>query len=111
MSLATRINQLRLNKSASFQDVADKIGVSKTHIWELEKGRSENPSLEMLTKMADYFNVTIRHLVGEDVTATDDQQLEKMFRQVGALNENDREFLDDMIKNMMKRRQKRDAND
>lgn len=111
MSLATRINQLRLKKGASFQDVADEIGVSKTHIWELEKGRSENPSLEMLTKLADYFNVTIRYLVGEDVAATDDQQLEKMFRQVGALGENDREFLDDMIKNMMKRRQKRDGND
>lgn len=111
MSLATRLNQLRLKKGSSFQDVADKIGVSKTHIWELEKGRSENPSLEMLTKLADYFNVTIRYLVGEDVTATDDQQLEKMFRQVGSLGENDREFLDDMIKNMMKRRQKRDGND
>nr|WP_015061891.1 helix-turn-helix transcriptional regulator [Sulfitobacter sp. DFL14]AFK89169.1 hypothetical protein [Sulfitobacter sp. DFL14] len=111
MSLATRLNQLRVKKGASFQDVADKIGVSKTHIWELEKGRSENPSLEMLTKLADYFNVTIRYLVGEDVTATDDQQLEKMFRQVGSLGENDREFLDDMIKNMMKRRQKRDGND
>lgn len=104
MSLATRLNQLRLKKAKSLQEVADAIGVSKTHIWELEKGRSENPSFEMLTKLADYFGVTIRFLVGEEVGASGDEQLERMFRQVGDLDERDRALLDDMIANMIKRR-------
>jgi transcriptional regulator with XRE-family HTH domain len=104
MSLATRLNQQRLKKGKSLQEVADAIGVSKTHIWELEKGRSENPSFEMLTKLADYFGVTIRFLVGEEVGSSGDEQLERMFRQVGDLDERDRALLDDMIANMMKRR-------
>lgn len=111
MSFATRLNQLRLRKGQSLQDVADAIGVSKTHIWELEKARSENPSLEMLTKLADHFGVTIRHLVGEEIESSGDEELEKMFRQVGALGSNDRAILDDMVKGMLKRRRARGSND
>ena len=104
MSLATRLNQLRIRKGASLQEVADAIGVSKTHIWEMEKSRSKNPSIEMLTKLADYFGVTIRFLVGEEVGVSGDEQLERMFRQVGELDYRDRALLDDMIANMAKRR-------
>ena len=104
MSLATRLNQLRIKKGKSLQEVADAIGVSKTHIWEIEKNRSKNPSIDLLTKLADYFKVSIRYLVGEDHSSKDDPQLERMFRQVGKLDDRDRALLDDMIANMIKRR-------
>lgn len=104
MSLSVRLNQLRLKKKASLQDVATAIGVSKTHVWELEKGKAENPSLEMLTKFSDYFEVTIRYLVGESLETTTDEGLSQMFRQVGELTDTDRAILDDMIKAMKKRR-------
>ena len=57
------------------------MGVSKTHVWELEKGRAVNPSLEMLTKLADHFGITIRSLVGEEPESSGDERLVKMFRQ------------------------------
>lgn len=110
MSLSARLRDLRLKKSQSLQDVADAIKISKTHIWELEKGRSENPSLEILTKLADHFGVTIRSLVGEEVESSEDERLVKMFRQVGKLKETDRAFLDTMIQEMLKR-QRDDADD
>ena len=110
MSLASKLNELRLRKKQSLQDVADAIGVSKTHIWELEKGRSRNPSMEMLSKLADHFQVTIRSLVGEDLDSTDgDEQLMRMFRQAGDLGPTERAVLDDMIQAMLKRRKDRDA--
>ncbi|MEL7149458.1 MAG: helix-turn-helix transcriptional regulator [Pseudomonadota bacterium] len=102
MSLATRLNQLRIKNRQSLQEVADAIEVSKTHIWELEKNRSKNPSIEMLTKLADHFGVTIKYLVGEEVGSSGDEQLERMFRQVGELDERDRALLDTMIANMLK---------
>ena len=109
MSLATRLNQLRINKNKSLQEVADAMRVSKTHIWELEKGRSDNPSLEMLTKLSNYFGVPIQQLVGEDLSSSDDKELIKMFRQVGALEQNDRDVLDDMIRGMTKRKRERES--
>jgi transcriptional regulator with XRE-family HTH domain len=110
--LAARIRELRLRSGQSLQEVADAIGVSKTHIWELEKGRSQNPSMDILGKLADHFKVTITSLVGEDLEATGaDEQLMRMFRQAGELDERERVVLDDMIQSMLKRRRERDASD
>ncbi|WP_445679526.1 helix-turn-helix domain-containing protein [Radicibacter daui] len=104
MSVAARLRDLRMKKGRSLQEVAEAIGVSKTHVWELEKGRAENPSLEMLTKLSDYFGVTIRSLVGEDLENSSDEKLVRMFRQVGDLTEADRDILDDMIQSLRRRR-------
>lgn len=108
MSLAARLNELRVMKGKSLQEVADALSVSKTHIWELEKGRADNPSLELLTKMADYFKVPIRHLVGEDFEAPQDAEMARMFRQVGDLEDGDRAIVDDMIQSLRKRRREAD---
>jgi len=111
MSLGAKLSELRRRKRESLQDVADAIGVSKTHIWELEKGRSQNPSVEMLAKLADHFAVTIASLVGEDPEDDADGQLMRMFRQAGELSEREREVLDDMIQSMRRRRRERDDSD
>lgn len=111
MAIAARLRELRMKKGKSLQEVADAVGVSKTHVWELEKGRTENPSLEMLTKLADYFKVPIRSLMGEDFESAEDERLVRMFRQVGELSEDEREILDDMIQSLRRRRAKSDPDD
>jgi len=40
MSLAAKLKELRGKNRQSLQDVADAIGASKTHIYDLETGRS-----------------------------------------------------------------------
>ncbi len=67
MRLATRVAKLRRQKSQSLQEVADAVEVSKAHIWELEKGRADNPSMALVTELADHFGVTVAYLVGEDI--------------------------------------------
>lgn len=112
MSLGAKIRDLRLRKGESLQDVASAIGVSKTHVWELEKGRSKNPSMDLVAKLADHFQVTIASLVGEELGAEGgDEELMRMFRQAGVLSEEDRAVLDDMIQAMLKRRRERGASD
>ena len=110
MSLATRLQQLRLKKGQSLQEVADAISVSKTHVWEIEKGRSKNPSVDLIEKLADHYDVTVASLVGEDLQAGD-EELMRMFRQAGKLQPEDRAVLDDMIKAMLKRRRSDGDND
>lgn len=65
MPLGEKIKELRTKQGASLQDVADAIAASKAHVWELESGRSSNPSLEMLQKLASHFNVTVAYLIEE----------------------------------------------
>jgi transcriptional regulator with XRE-family HTH domain len=64
MTLAEKLTELRVSKKASLQTVADAVGVSKPHIWELEKGKTKNPSLELLKKLALYYQVSLDNLVG-----------------------------------------------
>lgn len=66
MSLAERLRELRVEKGVSLQVVADVVGVTKPHVWELEKGKTKNPSLELLKKLANYYEVTMDFLAGED---------------------------------------------
>ncbi|MDH5648584.1 MAG: helix-turn-helix domain-containing protein [Gammaproteobacteria bacterium] len=67
MSLGARLKQLRTDKKkGSLQNVADDIGISKAHVWELERGTTKNPSIELLKKFANYYSVSIDYLIGND---------------------------------------------
>jgi len=109
MSLATRIAELRRQKNESFQDVATAVGVTKTHIWELERGRAKNPSLHVIEGLANHFGVSIAYLVDEDIEASDaDQDLARMFRLARELDEPERRILNDMIASFRRRRLERE---
>lgn len=111
MSFAARLTELRTSQRQSLQDVADAVGVSKAHIWDLEKGRADNPTLQLIEGLADHFKVTVAFLVGEDRDAGDaDLDLARMFRQAGDLDDRDRALLDDVLQSLLKRRTKA-AND
>ena len=107
MGLGARITELRMQKRESLQDVADAVHVSKAHIWELEKGRTDNPSMGLVTRLADHFGVTVSYLVGEDPGAEDaNPKIARLFRQASALASEDLEVLEDMMKSLLKRRGK-----
>jgi transcriptional regulator with XRE-family HTH domain len=62
MSLGTRLKELRLEREVSLQVVADAVGASKPHIWELERGTTKNPSIDLLKKLAIYYGVSLDYL-------------------------------------------------
>ena len=106
MGLGVQITQL----GESLQQVADAVGVSKAHIWELEKGRADNPSMSLVTRLADHFGVSVASLVGEDLLAGDaDPGIARMFRQAGELEPEDLAFLDEMMQSLLRRRRKSGA--
>lgn len=103
MGFGQRIAELRMNRRESLQQVADAVGVSKAHIWELEKGRTENPSMALVTRLADHFGVSVSYLVSEDIAAPDaDVELARMFRQAQDLDERERRILDDMMQSLIR---------
>lgn len=87
MSLASRLKELRIGKGKSLQDVADAVQASKPHIWELERGSSKNPSLELVRKLANYFGVRIDYLVGaDDESGEENLELVQFFRELKSQN-------------------------
>lgn len=105
MTLSDRLTRLRLERGESLQQVADAVGASKAHIWQLEKGRTDNPSMTLLTNLADHFSLTVAALAGEDPAATDaNPRIGRMFRQAGELEPDDLDLLEDMMQSLLRRR-------
>ena len=65
MSLSDNLKKLRNRKGKSLQEVAEAVGVSKPHIWQLERGDKSNPSLELLRKLAVFYDTSISALIEE----------------------------------------------
>src|ERR1051326_2324780 len=104
MALAAKLKQLRTAKRKSLQDVADEVGASKAHIWDLETGRAKNPSIELLTKLSRCFDVSVADLIGENPQAADEApQLVRMYRELKELSDEDRKAIQTMMDHFRKR--------
>lgn len=110
MSLAVKLKELRLKSGKSLQEVADAIGASKAHLWELEMGKSKNPSLDLLSRLAEHYKVTVASLVGETLKDTPDEVM-RMYKDLQGLNDADRALLEVIIADMKKRRSKGGADE
>lgn len=103
MQIGERLFSLRQKSGESLQQVADAAEVSKAHVWDLEKGRSRNPSFELVRKLAAHFNVSIDVLVGnEGEPSAGTQQVERIYRDLEELSDRDRGIIEQMVKSMTK---------
>lgn len=109
MSLGAKLRELRIKQGLSLQDVADSVGASKPHIWDLERGRARNPSIELLTKLAKAFGVSVSDLIGENPGAEGESpQLVAMYRDLKSLSEADRIAIQRMMDHLKERKDQRD---
>ena len=76
-----RLKKLRLDRSLLQKDIASYLGIDRTTYVKYENGSSE-PSNEMLSKIADYFGVTVDYLLGREeksspsaAVSTEDEEL------------------------------------
>lgn len=94
-SLADRIRELRLQAGMSLEDLAEKAGVSKTYLWELEKDLSgeKKPSADVLLRVATALSTTIADLLDLPAVRSDDEQIE--------ISQSLKEFNDRMKKQKM----------
>lgn len=69
---------LRKKKRISQQQLSDILGIGRPSLNSYE--RSTQPTLQVLIKIADHFNVSVDALLRYDLTAMGDFQLSQMFR-------------------------------
>jgi transcriptional regulator with XRE-family HTH domain len=99
MAIGDRIKEMRLRKGQSLQQVADAIGASKAHIWELESNRSKNPSIDLLQKLAGHFATTVTYIIEEpqgDLTKAD-QFFRKNSEKLATLDDKNFEVLENLL--------------
>lgn len=61
--LGRRLRAHRKSRELTLQEAADAIGISKSHLWELESGRNPNPTIGVMISIAKQFGVSIDSLV------------------------------------------------
>jgi transcriptional regulator with XRE-family HTH domain len=103
MSLATKLKALRLRKGESLQQVGDAVSLSKAHVWELEMGRTTNPSIDVLKRLAEHFKVTVAFLADETATAADGRTLQFFREFEGKLSDKDWEALHGIAEQLTKK--------
>ena len=70
--IGENLRKIRTVSYLSLQDVADKLGIQKGTLGNIERG-DKAPSLAMLCKLAEYFCVSLDYLTGR----SDDPEYEK----------------------------------
>lgn len=61
-----RLKQLRVQNNITQKGLAGILNVSQNAVYNWENGKCE-PSIEMLKKIANYFNVSLDYLMGESI--------------------------------------------
>ncbi|ODP38707.1 helix-turn-helix domain-containing protein [Sphingomonas turrisvirgatae] len=108
MSFARKLHDLRIAQRLSLQDVANAVEISKAHVWNLEKGITGNPSMDLVVKLAELFRVRVADLVGENPESEEEPaEVVAMFRDLKKLDDRDRETIR-MLMEQMQRRAKDD---
>lgn len=109
MSFASKLHELRRERRMSLQDVASAVGITKAHVFNLEKGNTANPSMELVIKLAELFRVRLADLMGDNPEAEDQPaEMVAMFRDLKGLTQSDRETIRMLMETMKKRREKVD---
>lgn len=63
-AIAARLRALREERGLSLQDVASRAGIAKSHVWEIEQGRSRNPTIATTVGIARALGVSLDYLAG-----------------------------------------------
>ncbi|WP_410658237.1 helix-turn-helix domain-containing protein [Amycolatopsis sp. lyj-112] len=97
-SLAEKLDHLFANVTRrnghefSYEEVASAITaagvtISQSYVWQLRKGKKDNPTLKHLQGLADFFGVPVTYFFNEDVSDRVDRQLEFLRAEQARLRE------------------------
>lgn len=96
MKLNEKLRMLRKNKKISMNKLSKEVNVSKSSLWELERG-IRKPSAETLDKLAKFFGTSLDYLMDKDDNSSIDTATE-IFNRVKNLSLEEQEKVNMLIK-------------
>jgi transcriptional regulator with XRE-family HTH domain len=71
------IIETRHDLSLSLQDVADRACITKSHLWNLEQGRSVNPTIKTIRALADALSLPFSTVAQGAINDVDAKETEE----------------------------------
>jgi transcriptional regulator with XRE-family HTH domain len=100
MNIGDRITQLRKEKALSQTDLATAISASREAISKYERNEA-SPSVEVASKIAEVFGVTIDYLIGKNHNMAVDKKTLKRMEDIDKLDNDTQEKLFFLIDNVI----------
>ncbi len=100
LNIGSKIIQLRKDNNLSQSQLANKIGVSRTIVGNYERG-TNSPSVEILLKIANTFNVSVDFIIGESNLSSYDKEILKRIEDIEKLDEETKKNLFFLIDNVI----------
>jgi XRE family transcriptional regulator of biofilm formation len=75
--IGNRIQHLRKSKGFSLSELAERAGVAKSYLSNVERNIQSNPSIQFLEKIAEVLNASVESLINEH--PLDQDQLDKQW--------------------------------
>jgi transcriptional regulator with XRE-family HTH domain len=101
--LGEKLHALRKQHNLTLDGLAERSGLSKSYLWELENRESQRPSAEKLTALADVFGVSATYFIEDDVRAPQERHRDEgFFREYQKLDAEAKEQLHKILKTFKK---------
>ena len=106
---AETLKTLRANAGLSLRNLSDAVGISTNNL-SCYENRIVVPTLEMVVKLAKYFDVSVDYFVhGESLTEEiRDKELRTLFTRIDAMVRKDRELVKKYLKTVLRNRDERE---
>lgn len=75
--IGTKIYQIRKNRGYSLSELSEKSGVSKSYLSNIERNLNQNPSIQILGKIAAVLDVELKEIIKIDSKQGSDNQIDQ----------------------------------
>lgn len=104
--VAKKIKELREKAKLSQSELAERAGITSSAISMIEGGQ-RSPSLVVIKKISEAFNMTVSELTGEKASKNTNNDVQMFFRKYSELNdldESDQRIIKNLIKSLKDKR-------
>jgi transcriptional regulator with XRE-family HTH domain len=96
--LGERVRELRLKRGLTLEALAERVGSSKSYMWEIENKDVARPSAEKLHQIAAALETTTDYLISADEVTEADATDTAFFRKYQKMKPKSKEKLREMLK-------------
>ena len=96
--LGERVRELRLKRGLTLEALAERVGSSKSYMWEIENKDVARPSAEKLHQIALALETTAEYLLATEAVTEADATDNAFFRKYQQMDEKSKNRLRDMLK-------------
>lgn len=96
--LGERVREQRLKSGLTLEALAEKIGSSKSYMWEIENKEVARPSAEKLAQIAAALETTVEYLLAAEEVTEADAADKAFFRKYQKMKPRSKERLREMLK-------------